>query len=620
MTQSFSVQYKIKPSKPEAHLYQVSCYIPSPDPAGQIVYMPAWIPGSYMIRDFAKNIVQITASDDKGTVKLEKLDKQTWQCAPCSGPLTLNYEVYAWDLSVRTAHLDTTHAYYNGSSVFLSVKGKEQENSSVDIQRPDGEQYADWRVATTLPRVGAELYGFGLYQANDYEELIDHPVEMADFTLATFEAGGIPHDIVITGKHRADMDRLCTDLKKICQTHIDMFGELPQMERYMFLTMVVGSGYGGLEHRSSTSLLCSRNDLPLLNQTEMTDDYVGFLGLCSHEYFHTWNIKQIKPEVFLPYDLQQESYTKQLWAFEGFTSYYDDLGLIRSGLITPERYLELLGQTATRVWRGSGRLKQSATESSFDTWTKFYKQDENAPNAIVSYYTRGAVIALGLDMLIQKYSKHSRSLDDLMQRLWQDYGKPRVGVPEAQIEELASEIAGHDLSDFFAKYLHGTDDIPLNDLLADVGVSFQLRAAENMDDKGGKPGQANQGSASIGARFVNNNSGAQISHVFDNGAAQIAGLSAGDVIIAIDMLKVDKSNIEKIIASYPVGKTLCIHAFRRDELMECSVTLKAGADDTCFFTIDDQADPDKINRRKAWLRLTDSSEDTNQQSKVQLVQ
>ncbi|MDH5444256.1 MAG: PDZ domain-containing protein [Gammaproteobacteria bacterium] len=617
MTHQFEVQYTIKPSRPEAHIYQVSCYIKNPDPEGQIVYMPAWIPGSYMIRDFAKNIVQIKAMSDGKPIKFEKRDKQTWQCAPCSEALTLEYEVYAWDLSVRTAHLDTSHAYYNGSSVFLAVKGKEWESCGVEIQSPDGNQYKDWRVATCLSRAEAELYGFGTYTAGNYEELIDHPVEMANFTLASFEAGGILHDIVITGKHRADMDRLCQDLQAICQSHIDLFGELPDMQRYLFLVMVVGSGYGGLEHRSSTSLLCSRNNLPLANQTELTDDYVAFLGLCSHEYFHTWNIKQIKPEAFLPYNLQQESYTKQLWAFEGFTSYFDDLALVRTGLIKPQRYLELLGQTATRVWHGSGRLKQSAAESSFDAWTKFYKQDENAPNAIVSYYTRGALLALSVDCLIRQHTNDNKSLDDVMRHLWQEYGKPQKGVPEARIEEIISTFAGVELSEFFNKHLHGTEDIPLPELLNHVGVNFLLRPAENMDDKGGKPASSNQPVSGMGARFVKHELGALLTHVFDNGPAQRAGLSAGDVIIAIDQLKTDKANIDKTLASYTPGSTIFVHAFRRDELMELSVTLAVSEENTCVITLDDKATNEQYQARNTWLRYPYSEDTAN--NKVQLV-
>jgi len=612
MTDNYAVHYTIKSDKPEAHLYTVTCQISEPDPQGQRVTMPAWIPGSYMMRDFAKNIVQIKAHDHKGKVQLNKLDKQTWQCASCSGTLTLEYEVYAWDLSVRSAHLDTTHAYFNGSSVFLAVEGKTTQACSVEILPPEGKQYREWRVATTLPRANTGLYQFGHFYANDYEELIDHPVEMGHFTLATFEAGGIPHDIVITGQHRADMERLSRDLKQICQTHINMFGELPVMERYMFLTMVVGSGYGGLEHRSSTSLLCSRNDLPLMNEEEITENYCNFLGLCSHEYFHTWNIKQIKPAAFFPYDLQQESYTSQLWAFEGITSYYDDLGLLRSGLITENRYLELLGQTATRVWRGSGRAKQSVAESSFDAWTKFYKQDENAPNAIVSYYTKGSLIALSLDLRLRQLTGQQKSLDDLMRHLWQHYGKKQIGVPEGKIEEIAADIAGTDLDDFFQRYVYGTEDTPLSELLQDYGLRFSLRRAENMDDKGGKPATSDRPLSHIGARFVNDTQGAMISHIFDDGPAQAAGLSAGDSIIAIDQLKVDKQTIEKLINSYPPDSTITVHAFRRDELMRFEVMLQAGGLNTCVFELSESTSAAQDQQRRAWLQSqAASSQDKN---------
>ena len=414
------------------------------------------------------------------------------------------------------------------------------------------------------------------------------------------------------------MERLCRDLQQICQTHIDMFGELPKMERYLFMAMVVGSGYGGLEHRSSCSLLCSRNDLPLAHQPEMSDEYLAFLGLCSHEYFHTWNIKQIKPAVFMPYDLRQESYTRQLWAFEGITSYYDDLALIRCGLIKTDRYLELLGQMATRVWRGTGRLRQSAADSSFDAWTKFYKQDENAPNAIVSYYTKGAILALALDLLIKKHSGHTKSLDDLMRRLWQQYGKPQIGVPEGAIEKMAAEFAGTNLDEFTSRYLYGTEDIPLNALLTEVGLCFTLRPADNMDDKGGRPAKAEQAVATMGARFTNQSIGALISNVFDNSPAQIGGLSAGDIIIAIDRIKVDKSNIDKLIASYPPGSRVTVHAFRRDELMEFCVTLQVIEDNACVISQATNATAEQLSRREDWLRCAINQDAATQQAKIQI--
>ena len=603
------IHYRIKPAQPEAHLFEVTCFIKQPDPTGVTISLPSWIPGSYMIRDFAKNIVQIRAQTQSGQpLFVTRMEKSRWQIQNSVEPITIEYEVYAWDLSVRSAHLDTTHGFFNGTSVFIQIDGMTEQPCSIEILPPNGEQYKTWRVATSMSREGAELYGFGQYQASNYDELVDHPVEMGNFSLASFEAAGITHDIVISGRHRADMPRLCHDLKAICETHISMFGELPEMERYVFLIMAVGNDYGGLEHRASTSLLCSRNDLPLQGQTEITDNYRSFLGLCSHEYFHTWNVKRIKPKAFLPYDLSQETHTRQLWAFEGITSYYDDLGLVRSGLISKSSYLELLGQTATRVWRGQGRFKQSVADSSFDAWTKFYKQDENAPNAIVSYYTKGALIALALDMTLRQYSDNEKTLDDLMRLLWNEYGKPHTGLEEGEIEVLASKLVDVDLSGFFNTYLYGTDDIPLKNLLSQVGIAFSLRPASGNADLGGKPLTQNKEKTpvSIGARITEGEGGAKLSHVFENGPAMHAGLAAGDLVIAVDHIKVNNNNLESLLNSYSCNEKITLHAFRRDELMEFNVVLQTTADDTCVFTEKDTITDTEKQLQDSWLLLNNT--------------
>lgn len=596
------VHYSVFPKDPAAHIFEVHCTIAEPDPEGQRVSLPAWIPGSYMIRDFAKNIVRLSAGTANGPVAATKSDKSSWRCAPCAGPLTLIYEVYAWELSVRAAHLDPTHAYFNGTSLFLKVHGQDAGPCTVDIEAPAGEGYSSWRVATTLPRAGAEDFGFGRYRAADYDELVDHPVEIGDFAHAVFETAGVPHHVVIYGRQRADLARLTRDLQRICETHIALFGELPPMERYLFLVTAVGDAYGGLEHRSSCSLICRRDDLPRRGQDAVSEGYRTFLGLCSHEYFHTWNVKRIKPQAFMPYDLTCENYTRQLWAFEGFTSYYDDLGLLRSGLIDLNSYLELLGQTATRVWRSPGRFKQSVADSSFEAWTKFYRQDENAPNAIVSYYTKGAVVALALDLSLRRASDGEHSLDDLMRLLWTRYGRPGEGVPEDGIEALVNELAGEDMSGFFARYVYGTEDPPLPELLREIGIDFALRPAEGADDKGGRPAKSQSATprAVLGARSGNGE--AVLSQVFDGGPAQKAGLAAGDTVIAVEGLRVNGAGLEKSIAGYPVGSTVEIHAFRRDELMRFAVRLDAAPADTCVFSPQPEAPAEALAHRASWAR------------------
>ena len=570
MKQASPVTYRITPSSPEAHLFQVTLTIARPDPQGQQVALPAWIPGSYMIREFARNIVRIAATSKGKEVALRKLDKHTWQAAPCNGPLNISYEIYAWDLSVRAAHLDQGHGFFNGTSVFFRVLGQEDTAHEVEIAPPAGRRYADWRVATTLPRMrGTKAYGFGLYRAANYDELIDHPVEMGTFTLATFRACGVPHDIVITGEHDCDLRRLAADLKQICEHQLRFFhgpranpGNIPY-PRYVFMTLALSEGnYGGLEHRASTALICGRNDLPYVGMQGMTDSYRTFLGLCSHEYFHNWNVKRIKPAAFTPYDLTRENYTSLLWAFEGFTSYYDDLVLVRAGLISQQEYFELVAKTAQSVLRGAGRKKQAVAESSYDAWTKYYRQDENAPNAIVSYYTKGSLVGLCLDLLLRRETGGKRSLDDVMKLLWRDFGSKGIGVPEDGIEQASYMVAGpaakRVLAAFFRTAVYGTDDLPLQNLLAGAGIEFKI-----------EPGSA----ATLGARTASAPDGVKLTHVLDGGGAQQAGLSAGDVVIAVNSLKASLAGLEKQLARKRKGASVVVHAFRRDELLERVVKL-----------------------------------------------
>lgn len=601
-----TIRYTVDLFNPHAHIFKVTLEIPAPDQQGQILSLPAWIPGSYMIRDFAKNIINIKASSNNNYVELEKTDKSTWKVAPTTSPLVIEYRVYAWDLSVRTAHFDMTHAFFNGTSLFLMPHGFENESCTVKLRKPGEKKYHQWRTTTSLTKYDVDESGFGLYQAINYDDLIDHPVEIGTQTEFEFTVENTPHKVALTGIQRADKERIKKDLSKICQTHCTMFGEIPALEEYIFLTMVTGDGYGGLEHRSSTSLLCSRDDLPLTTEPdEPNEKYRNFLGLCSHEYFHTWNIKRIKPEVFLPYDLTRETYTRQLWAFEGITSYYDELALVRSKVISIESYLELLGQTITRVLRGKGRFNQSIAESSFEAWTKFYKQDESAANTIVSYYAKGALLALCLDLTIRTNSHNEKSLDDVMRYLWLNYGKKSTGVHEGEIEKICSKISGSDLTEFFEKYLYGTEELPLEELLSNVGVAFKLRPTLSVDDKGGiaKETSKQQPPVSFGARFKRHDSHVKLTQVFSEGSAELAGLSAGDVIIAINHIQVNMTNINTLIESYPVNEQLIIHAFRRDELHVFKLTLKAAELTTCYLQLAKTPDMETSNNQKDWLML-----------------
>ncbi|MFN0041075.1 MAG: M61 family metallopeptidase [Burkholderiales bacterium] len=597
------IRYSIVPSRPEAHLFEVRCTVADPDPAGQVFSLPAWIPGSYLIREFSKNVVRIRAQSGRKTLAIEKPGKNTWRVEPCQGAVTVTIEVYAWDLSVRGAHLDSTHAFFNGPSVFLRVNGRENTPCEVEILPPRGAGYRSWRVATAMRRKGAKAYGFGTYQATDYDELIDHPVEIGNFTLASFRACGVAHDIAITGRHRADMARLTRDLKILCEAQIRFFGEPAPMERYIFLVTAVGEGYGGLEHRASTALLCSRDDLPQPGHKEMTESYRTFLGLCSHEYFHTWNVKRIKPAAFSPYDLDRENHTTLLWAFEGITSYYDDLFLVRTGLISQEAYLKTLGKAITQLQRGSGRRKQTVTESSFDAWTKYYRQDENAPNAVVSYYGKGSLIALCLDLLIRTRTKGRRSLDHVMRALWKQHGLKNIGVGEDGVEKLAEAVTGLPLKRFFALALRSTAELPLKALLAQAGLDLNVRRAESATDRGGRSSTKTDRSLAqrvdLGVRTSADGTELKITHVLDGGCAQKAGLAAGDVIFAIDGLKVTGRNLENRLANHHPGETVTVHVFRRDELHALKLTFSGAKMDAWWLHLSN--DKNRSNLRRRWL-------------------
>jgi predicted metalloprotease with PDZ domain len=603
-----TVRYAIRPADPGAHLFHVTVTVDAPDPQGQRFMLPAWIPGSYLVREFARHIVRLTALSGDKPVRVEKLDKHTWRCVPPAGrtraALTVAYEVYAWDMSVRAAHLDPTHGFFNGTSVFLLPIGRESEPCRVDLIPPEGARYAGWRVATGLaPARGTRRGHFGTYLARDYDELIDCPVELGTFVHATFDVSGVPHEIAITGQvRRLDLARLTADLARICETQMRLFEPRPRQaargarprpaapfDRYTFLTLAMGEGYGGLEHRNSTALICKRDDLPYLGMKDGTTGYRRFLGLASHEYFHAWNVKRIRPAAFVPYDLTRENHTRLLWAFEGFTSYYDDLLLARAGLFSEVQYLETLGSTLTAVMQKSGRLKHSVADSSFDAWIKYYRQDENAPNSVVSYYQKGALVALALDLSIRAATRHRKSLDDVMRHLWRQWveaGEAYAGVDEDGILAAAEAATGLSLARALREWTEGTRDPDYAKLLAPFGIRFEVRPALDSPHF-----------ALLGIKLADG----RLQHVYDGTPAQQAGLAAGDALVALDGLRATEANLDRLLARYRPGDTVQLHAFRRDELMHFDATLATKAPPKFALTVDPKAGRAALSARARWL-------------------
>jgi predicted metalloprotease with PDZ domain len=600
-----AVVYDVRLRDPGAHIFEVTCRIHDPDPDGQTVSMPAWTPGSYMIRDFARHVIAVEAEANGEPVPLRKVDKSTWRISPVDGPLLLRAEVYAHDLSVRGAYLDLNHAFINGAAVFLRVDDKQHERCVVHVSPPDHCAENSWKVATGMERLTGTADDFGAFVALGYNELIDHPILVGELSFGKFDVAGTEHVIAIFGDRDTDCRRLERDLQKLCTYHVDFFGAPVPMNRYTFLITAVSAGYGGLEHRNSSALLCARSDLPRTGMTQVDAGYQTFLGLVSHEYFHLWNIKRIRPAEFVPYKLDQEVYTRQLWVFEGITSYFDDLALLRSGLISQKSYLEVLGRSLTSVYQSGGRRRQTLEESSFDAWIKFYKQNENSPNTMVSYYRKGAMVALALDLELRLKSAGQCSLDDVMRALWRKFGEDSSrGLPDGGFERLAEEVSGLNLGDFFRQALRTTVDPPVGILLAQFGIRLNMRARESEADVGGTAGKhRDQPRAWLGFRTGKRGDRSFVKTVISDGPAVKRGLSANDELVALDGYRVTADNFSQLIERIDVGQAIDIDVFRRDELLRVTVVAAASPRDMCYLIADDDADEPAAQRRQQWLEF-----------------
>ncbi|MEB6564149.1 M61 family peptidase [Acinetobacter towneri] len=540
------LHYQIEFDDYRQHLMHVTVrFLANPT---QVLSLPTWIPGSYLIREFSKHIESVRAYDEAGRIlKIQKFEKNKWRLFNTDHELiTVEYDVYAYDLSVRGAYVDQTRLYVNPACACLGLDGQEDKAVEVELFLPD--ELKHFQLATGL---AAKSLVKGRYtlKAKNYAELIDAPFELAEQTRFSFSAADIPHEFVVSGKHAMNAVRMQQDIEKICATQIAMFGSAP-FENYTFMTMATGNSYGGLEHPNSTSLITPRDDLPKANEPEQpSKDYQRFLGLCSHEYFHSWLVKFIRPENFVNYDLNQEGYTSLLWIFEGFTSYYDDLLLLRSGVIDQAAYLELLKAQIDRYLQNPGRAIQTVAESSFDAWVKFYRQDENSNHAGTSYYNKGCLVALCLDLGLRL---RGSSLDALMQKLYAN-AQQGIQVHERTIFELCKELTGDDWSEQIHHLINTTDELPLDQLVPEFGIQYQLKQDKSLP---------------FGLKLTDKPEGVLVQAARREGTAAKAGLSAHDVIVAIDGLKATTKSLEQY-AKQDAAYT--VHAFRRDELMTFKV-------------------------------------------------
>jgi len=522
------VHYRVECADLHARLFEVTLTVERPA-AQQRLTLPVWIPGSYLVREFAKNLQELRASQGRRRPPLVQLDKCSWlvECAP-GQPLVLRYRVCAYDNSVRTAWLDAERGFFNGTSLCLRVEGQTDAPHELEIVAPAlAADAARWSCATALAPSRVDEQGFGRYIAAGYDELADSPVEMGAFWSGEFEACGVPHRFVVAGAAASfDGERLLADTQAICEAEMRFWhgdkvgrrgGPKPPIDRYVFMLNAVDDGYGGLEHRHSTALICNRRDLPQRGMKKAGDGYVTLLGLISHEYFHTWNVKRLRPAEFARYDYGRENYTQLLWFFEGFTSYYDDLLLRRAGLIDDAAYLRLVNKTVNQVLQTPGRHVQSVAEASFDAWVKYYRQDEQTPNGTVSYYTKGALVALCFDLKLRAEGRGT--LDDAMRHLWtRSSGGP---ISEADIAAALETAGGRSYAAELAAWVHSTDELPLAPLLRAHGVAA-------LEDPS-QPAQA------LGLRVADSGGSLQVKVVLRGGAAEKAGFAAGDEWIGIEL-------------------------------------------------------------------------------------
>lgn len=511
-----ALHYRVTPADLNAHLFEVVLTIPEPTEQ-QEVSLPVWIPGSYLVREFSKNLQNLSARQGRSVATVEPLDKHRWRIACRAGkPLELRYQVCAYDSSVRTAWLDAQRGFFNGTSLCLRVDGQEQRPHTLELARTTATQ--TWSAATGLAPLKTDAQGFGLYHATDYDELADCPVELGTFWSGEFTACGVRHRFLVAGALPSfDGKRLLADTRKICETAIRFWhpeGKAP-FKRYVFMLNAVQDNYGGLEHRNSTALICGRRDLPRVGDASSSEGYTTLLGLISHEYFHTWNVKRLRPAEFTRYDYDQENYTALLWFFEGFTSYYDDLLLRRAGLIDDASYLKLLTKAINQLLQTPGRQVQTVAQASFDAWVKYYRQDENTPNATVSYYTKGALVALCLDLALRREGRST--LDAVLRALWQRcQGGP---MQEADLLAALEQCSGRSWAAEIAAWVHSTTELPLAELLASQGVQWHSEPAQ--------PAQR------LGLR-VQEGSTIVIKTVLRASAAEAAGFMAGDEWLGLE--------------------------------------------------------------------------------------
>lgn len=589
-----AISYTIAMPQPHTHRYQVSLSVGGLDGPAVDLALPVWTPGSYMVREFARHVQEFSATDQDGRpLPWRKIDKATWRIESGGArQILVSYQVYAFELSVRTSHLDGSHGYFNPATLCMVPPGRQSEPLGVHVLAPQG-----WRVTTGLEPLDAQPPDTPpapataqpltrtSFVAADYDELVDAPFECGTHRLLEFEVDGLPHTIALWGHGNEDPQRLLADTRRIVETARDMFGGLPY-RRYVFIVHLADGRGGGLEHRNSVSMLVDRWTF------QPHSAYERYLGLTAHEFFHVWNVKRIRPAPLGPFDYSRENYTRQLWAIEGVTSYYTDLLLVRAGLLAPERYLELLAERIQALQSQPGRAVQSLEQSSFDAWIKFYRPDENSVNSAISYYLKGELVALLLDVEIRHASAGARSLDDVLRLLHEAFPPEGPGYPEPDgflraVEQATGRPGAFD--GFFARYVAGTAELDYTRAFDTVGLLLDWGPRDSAP------------AAWLGLRTKSEHGRTLVSLVYRDGPAEAAGVYSGDELLALDGFRVDETRLEARLAERAPGDSVTLSLFRRDQLLHIPVALAPAPPRRLALIPDARASDEQIALYLSWL-------------------
>jgi predicted metalloprotease with PDZ domain len=546
-----TIAYQLRMPKPQNHYFEVEMTLSDFKEKELNLKLPVWAPGSYLVREFSKNLNLVKAYDENGKeIQVVKKTKNTWTLkANGEKKIKVKYEVYSFELSVRTSFLDLTHGFVSGSGVFMYVDGYKDKSGLLEIVKHPTFS----TITTALPNAKMSIAkdGSETFEFFNYDQLVDCPIEIGNQVVFDFTAAGVKHTVAMYGEGNFDVPTLKKDMAKVVQAATDVFGVNPNKE-YVFIIHNVVDGQGGLEHTNSTTLSVNR-------WTYQDAEYTGFLSLVAHEYFHLWNVKRVRPIELGPFDYDQENYTSLLWVMEGFTSYYEKLILVRAGFMSKEDFLNKLQGSINYVEGSVGTRVQPVAHASFDAWIKAYRPTENSANTSMTYYSRGSVIASIIDILIIDNSKGKQCLDHFFQHLYKKYFiEMNRGFSETEFKAELEKFVGKNLDEFYKKYIDGTEILPYAEVFDKVGISI-------IDNTSFKP--------SFGATVREEGGKVMVKNVRAGSSAEEAGISVGDEIVGCNSYRVDQAMLEGMMSGLGTAETADLLIAREEKLFSVKVRM-----------------------------------------------